>query len=221
MSVATRSVPASDDPRRRPGLRVRKKRATRRAIHRAALELAAAHGVEQVTVAQIAERAGVSTRTLFNYFPTREDAFVGVDPGRTDRLCREFLAQPAQWGTMQAWQATLGEYLSELAEDPHLWQLRRQVAKSSPQLWARMMGSGTATEQAMVEAAIQRSGVDPQQDPSPVVDSFVAFAVVRAAMWQHARSGFQGDLTARLEAAFAQLNRERCHGECHAERNDD
>ena len=48
-------------------------------MHLAALELVAEHGFAQVTVDQIAERAGVSPRTLFNYWGTKEAVVLGVD----------------------------------------------------------------------------------------------------------------------------------------------
>ncbi len=189
-----------------PGLRERKKRATRRAIHRAALELAVELGVDNVTVAQIAERAGVSTRTLFNYFPTRDDALIGVDPELVDRLREEFLSQPEGVDTLTAWHGVLSGYLVELSQDQALWRLRREVAATSPQLWAQLLGTGPATEHAMVDVAVRRSGVDPAVDVSPVMDSFLAFAAVRTAMWQHVRCGFRGDLVTRLDDAFAHVS---------------
>lgn len=59
-------------------LRIRKARLTRTALQRAAVELVDEHGLDCVTNAQIAERAGVSARTFFNYFPSKEDAIVGL-----------------------------------------------------------------------------------------------------------------------------------------------
>ncbi|WP_414120906.1 TetR/AcrR family transcriptional regulator [Corynebacterium nuruki] len=59
-----------------PSLREQKKEETRRALSRAAAELLLAEGNEGMTVAAIAERAGVSTRTFHNYFPRREDALL-------------------------------------------------------------------------------------------------------------------------------------------------
>jgi AcrR family transcriptional regulator len=56
------------------GLRDRKKRRTRQAIRAAAIELFAAQGVDNTTVEQIASAADISTRTFFNYFPTKQHA---------------------------------------------------------------------------------------------------------------------------------------------------
>jgi AcrR family transcriptional regulator len=59
-----------------PGLRERKKQRTHSAISDAAIALFLEHGFENVSITQIAEAAEVSRRTLFAYFPTKEDLVV-------------------------------------------------------------------------------------------------------------------------------------------------
>jgi AcrR family transcriptional regulator len=56
-----------------PGLRERKKQQTRQAIAETARALFVERGFEAVRVAEIAEAAEVSEKTVFNYFPTKED----------------------------------------------------------------------------------------------------------------------------------------------------
>ena len=59
------------------GLRERKKAETRLAIERAAVEIACDQGYEAATAEAIAAKAGVSLRTFFNYFPSKDIAIVG------------------------------------------------------------------------------------------------------------------------------------------------
>ncbi len=70
-------------------LRERKRTDTFRSIHEIAAELVLERGLAHVTVDEIVERAGVSQRTFFNYFLTKEDAVVGL---RTPELTEEMLA---------------------------------------------------------------------------------------------------------------------------------
>jgi AcrR family transcriptional regulator len=55
------------------GLRERRKGEARRAISGTAMSLFEAHGFDQVTIAQVADAAGVSKMTVTNYFPRKED----------------------------------------------------------------------------------------------------------------------------------------------------
>jgi AcrR family transcriptional regulator len=56
------------------GLRERKKQQTRAAIHQAAFRLIEQYGLEATTIEQICAEADVSTRTFFNYFPSKAAA---------------------------------------------------------------------------------------------------------------------------------------------------
>jgi len=68
----------------RPSLRERQKDDTRAAIHEAAAAAALEGGLASATVEAIAERAGISRRTFFNYFPTKEDAILGLREAALD-----------------------------------------------------------------------------------------------------------------------------------------
>ncbi len=80
-----------------PGLRERKKRATREALREAALRLALERGPDGVRVEDVAEAAGVSPRTYHNYFAGREQAIVSaVTADREERVAAAVAARPAR-----------------------------------------------------------------------------------------------------------------------------
>jgi AcrR family transcriptional regulator len=79
-----------------PGLRERKKDATRKALREAALRLALERGPDNVRVDDIAEAAGVSPRTYNNYYASREQAIVAaVTADREARVAAAVAATPA------------------------------------------------------------------------------------------------------------------------------
>jgi AcrR family transcriptional regulator len=77
-----------------PGLRERKKAATRRLISDTARELFIERGFEAVTVAEVAQAADVSEKTVFNYFPAKEDLFYSRLEEFEDELLRAIRDRP-------------------------------------------------------------------------------------------------------------------------------
>jgi AcrR family transcriptional regulator len=80
---------------REPTLRQRKHAAMALSIERSAIALVADNGFDRVTVDMICEAAGVSQRTFFNYFKTKDAAVLGTPPELNERDVREFLASDA------------------------------------------------------------------------------------------------------------------------------
>ncbi|SMX77883.1 TetR/AcrR family transcriptional regulator [Brevibacterium antiquum] len=76
-SAATEPSDATGCADQSEGLRERKKRERGQALRQAALDLALENGYTNVTVEDICERCGVSRRTFFNYFSSKEEALLG------------------------------------------------------------------------------------------------------------------------------------------------
>jgi AcrR family transcriptional regulator len=76
------------------GLRERKKQQTREALARAGMELFVERGYEATTLAEIAEAAGVSTRTVFAYFPSKEDILFASFQAMREALARALAERP-------------------------------------------------------------------------------------------------------------------------------
>ena len=100
------------------GLRERKKRETREAITRAAWKLFARRGFDAVTVADIARAAKVSEKTVFNYFPTKEDLVFGAGMQRTAALIDAVRAHPPGASIVEPFRRWTMDYLDRVEHDP-------------------------------------------------------------------------------------------------------
>jgi AcrR family transcriptional regulator len=183
------------------GLRERKKLATRVALHEAALRLVAERGLEHVSVDAIAERADVSPRTFFNYFPSKDDAVLGLDPGATDRMTRELLARPAAESPVQALRAVAAEQAAEMAEDTELWPLRLRVIETHPALLGRLAASFGQSERAMTAAIATRTGTTPD-DLYPQLLAGVSGAAIRSALHRWLATDFTASLPDLVDEAW-------------------
>jgi Transcriptional regulator len=85
----------SQETSRQNGLRERKKLRTRETISRVALELFVERGYHATTLAEIAEAADVSTRTIFAYYPSKEDILFCNFPALLDEVARALRERPA------------------------------------------------------------------------------------------------------------------------------
>src|SRR5262245_5154572 len=79
---------------RQPRLRERNKQRTREEIARAAHELFVQRGYNATTLPDIAEAAGVSTRTIFAYFPSKEDILFDDLEQMKDALAQALADRP-------------------------------------------------------------------------------------------------------------------------------
>ncbi|MEU9854611.1 TetR/AcrR family transcriptional regulator [Streptomyces sp. NPDC047974] len=140
------------------GLRERKKRATRAALVEAAVRLAVERGVENVTVDAISAAAGVSTRTFFNYFDSRDEVFVMVGSDAGDRVCRAVLAAPPGPAPLEVLRDALAAELEEVEQQQEVWRLHAEVLRKAPQLLARRIGAHMADELGLAEALAERIG---------------------------------------------------------------
>src|SRR4051812_28849917 len=186
------------------GLRERKKLATRHALHEAALRLVAERGLEHVSVDDIAERADVSPRTFFNYFASKDDAVLGLDPSASDHMVASLRARPAEESPMQAMRTVARAQAAEMAEETELWPLRLRVIDASPALLGRLAASFGRSERAMATAIAERTGraVD---DLYPLLLAGVAAAAMRGALHRWLAVDFTASLPDLVDEAWAPL----------------
>lgn len=108
------------------------------AVHDAAAEMALEDGPVAVTIEAIASRAGVSKRTFFNYFPTKEDAILGTRaPCVPEELLEQFRTSDADLLTRIV-RILSGVMRTSLGHGAS-YQTRRKVVTRYPELRARVM----------------------------------------------------------------------------------
>ena len=187
------------------GLRERKKAETLAALQDAALRLADRHGVDKVSVEAIAEAAGVSPRTFFNYFASKEDAMIGKSPTDPAPLLERLRGRPADEAPLEAMRQALLASLEGLMQDPDRWALRRRVVQRHPGLAARNAARLAEMEQDLVEEVARRIGVDPGRDPYPgtLVAAAMGGARVALSIWQDHDDAVE--LSTLIDRVFAAL----------------
>jgi AcrR family transcriptional regulator len=100
------------------GLRERKKQQTRDEIARAALKLFTKRGFDAVTVAEVAAAAGVSEKTVFNYFPAKEDLVFPEGQERWHDLVRSIRERPPGASVVEPFRAATQAFLDHVERGP-------------------------------------------------------------------------------------------------------
>ncbi len=173
MTAHERSQPGS-----RPGLRERKKLATREALGAAALRLALEQGPDNVRVNDIADAAGVSPRTYNNYFSSREQAIVAaITAERSLRIATVLRARPA---TEPLATAVIDTVVEQYAGEPAGDALT--MITTTPRLRTEFIDAAATIQPPLAAAIAERIG----QTDSLIADVLAAAvaAAVRVAL-QH------------------------------------
>jgi len=198
-----------DDTSRRD----RKKRATRDALRIAALKLVAERGLAHVTVEDISDAVDVSSRTFFNYFPSKEAAVIGHDPEHIELLRHIIADAPASESIEDCLLLVVRESCDrvlDVAEEGGSsleWLQRMQAVRSDPHLRAAMGASVEMAESVLVTAIAERIGVDPEVDAYPALLAVATMSAVRVAMMWWARAGGLGSPTPLGVEAFKGLTK--------------
>jgi AcrR family transcriptional regulator len=143
------------------GLRERKKLRTREAIADAALRLFAEHGFDAVTLTQIAAAADVGARTLFRYFPDKEELLFGDDDSIGGVLAAALAARPRGESPADAAREALLTLLPLWQEGQEKGRARQAVIAASPALRARERSKLAAYERVVTTGLVARGADEP------------------------------------------------------------
>ncbi|MEU0502194.1 TetR/AcrR family transcriptional regulator [Nocardia sp. NPDC005998] len=184
----------------KPGLRETHKARTQRTIQEQAMRLFTERGYDATTVADVAAAAGVSSMTVFRYFPTKEDLVLAdeYDPIIVERI----QARPSGQSLMRRIGAALVEAAAQhTPADRAMLLTRLHLGLSVPALRERMWDGQYRTQRYIVEA-LRGDHTEPQEEFELWVATGACLAAATAAIVRWAENDGHDDLPELMTTAL-------------------
>jgi AcrR family transcriptional regulator len=179
----------------------RRRRLLRDDIGRLAIDLFATRGFDEVTVDDIAEAAGISQRTFFRYFASKDAIVLDLARRAERRLVETFDARPDDEGAVTA----LGNAYRitshvEPSNRERVVQLARILGRT-PELQAQAHGEYVRDTTGLIERVAARMGVKPSDRRARVLVTATS-AVVAVEFQRWADTDGKGDPSDAIGAAL-------------------
>jgi AcrR family transcriptional regulator len=145
-------------------------------LRRAALELYSEHGYDQTTVAEIAERAGLTERTFFRYFADKREVLFAGSGVLEETLVGALVEAPASTSPLDQVAIAL-EAADEFFSDRVSSRLRQQVISANTELQERELIKLASLATAF-SAALRDRGVG---EPTATLSAEAGVAVFKVA----------------------------------------
>ena len=193
------------------GLRERKRRLTRQRISDVATILYGARGFDNVKVSEVADIVGVSEKTVYNYFPTKESMVLDWADETVESLARVIRECPPSESLTAAVVRAMKEDMERFDEVPDdlVVFLPRfmELIDSTPALRAAWLEMYDRIVTVATEALAARAEVDPR-DPEPMIAARALSGLGGVALASRVRYIEQGLRGAELrDAVFGDVER--------------
>jgi AcrR family transcriptional regulator len=182
------------DQARPTSLRERNKARTRAELEEAAVALFASRGFDRVTVDDIAAASGVSRRTFFRYFDSKEDVLLADQAQRLVDLRAAFVDRPPDEPLVAAVRKALLVIADAYEDERPTMFVKIRLIFSTPSVMARNLERQVAWENTLAELIAERLGVDVATSLEARVLGTSAIAAVRAAVGVWLDSGGAANL---------------------------
>jgi AcrR family transcriptional regulator len=213
LMAQARRIQERFDARQRPdeGLRERKRRLTRQRISDVATTLFITRGFDKVTVSEVAALAGVSEKTVYNYFPTKESMVLDTQDEIVERLVRDLREHAPGEPLTSAAVRTLKADMQRLDEIPDQLQsllpMFADMLMATPALRAAWLDLHNRLVAVAAEELAKQAEIDPH-DPEAMIAARALVGLGQVAFEsrvRYVRQGLRGD--ALRDAVSTDLDR--------------
>ena len=165
---------------RAPSLRDKHKNQTARALRDAALKLFATQGYDATTTEEIADKAGVSARTFFRYFPTKESLLFFGEHDWIQSYAEELPRQPKSSSDLEALCATISSNAHRLERRRQSMLLFVRSVASSPTLRGLEYDHQQESIRALAQAIATRRGKRSPDEACTLLAAVALLAYLRS-----------------------------------------
>lgn len=171
-------------------------------LRAAALELFTEAGFENTTVAQIAERAGVTERTYFRYFSDKREVLFDGQSSLQSVFVEGMREAPTDAAPLEVARVALHRVAEFFSSERRAYSTaRRQLIEANPSLGEREQFKLLALAAAIAQAFRDRG----MGEPSATLSAQSALAVFHVAFVQWTTPGETRDYADLADAAIAEL----------------
>jgi AcrR family transcriptional regulator len=166
------------------------------------MELYAERGYEQTTVAEIAQRAGLTARTFFRYFADKREVLFAGSEALGEQLDSELAAAPASATPLAAVAEALGAVAETIGQDRDFSRRRQAIISANAELQERELIKLAGWSAALTDGLVRR-GVD---EPTASLAAQTGAAAFRVAFERWLADPGERSLADTLRDSFEQLS---------------
>jgi AcrR family transcriptional regulator len=171
-------------------------------ISQTAMRLFAERGFDHVTVEDIAAAAGISSRTFFRYFATKDEVVLRYEHRLRERLEQALAERPDDEGPVTALRNAYLVTSTTAPEDRESVAMQSKVLSLAPSLRNRAHGERTFDLGPLVVLVAHRMRVDPERDPRPETIVAAMSGAASAAYQRWVDHGGRGNPADEIGAAL-------------------
>lgn len=189
-----------------PSLRERTREAVRAQVRLAALDLFAEQGFDATTAEQISRTVGISVRSFYRYFPTKEDVLIGQNAEMGGLIRDALAARPTDEGIWTALRSSLDLLVASFSAEPERGLTYMRVIMSTTSLRAHHAEKHILWEQLLapvVEARLAAAGDANPLRARTLAHTAIACLDLTFAEWSASNGTL--DLATLLDDIFTQV----------------